>query len=210
MARYNETKDIGYISFLTNNHDMARLSHFYTEHELRLIYCMLFTMPGVPFLYYGDEIGMRFLPLPTKEGGYDRTGARSPMQWNHLPNAGFSKANKEDLYLPVDESLENRTLNDQLFDEASLLNHIKTLITLRHENECLRSVNNIKIIYASYDKKLFIYQRGNYYFVCNPSVYDEEFTLPTSAEYVYGVGEVELGDVNKINASSFAILREKQ
>jgi maltose alpha-D-glucosyltransferase/alpha-amylase len=206
MARYNETKDIGYISFLTNNHDMARLTHFYNEHELRLIYCMLFTMPGVPYLYYGDEIGMRFLPVPTKEGGYDRTGSRTPMQWNHNKNAGFSKANKKDIYLPVDEELDNRTVVDQLSDPNSLLNHIKTLIALRNDNPCLRSVNNIHIIYASYDKKLFIYQRDEFYFVCNPSVYEEQFSLPEEVEFVYGVGEAT---VNTIKPSSFAIFKRK-
>lgn len=206
MDRYNITKDIGYISFLTNNHDMARLTHFYNEHELRLIYCMLFTMPGVPFLYYGDEIGMRFLPVPTKEGGYDRTGSRTPMQWNHNKNAGFSKADKEDIYLPVDEELDNRTVIDQLADLNSLLNHIKTLIALRNDNPSLRSVNNINIIYASYDKKLFIYQRDEFYFVCNPSVYEEQFSLPEEVEFVYGVGEATS---NVIKPSSFAIFKRK-
>ncbi len=51
---------------------------------------MIFTMPGAPFLYYGDEIGMRYRWLPTKEGGYHRTGSRTPMQWDNGRNMGFS------------------------------------------------------------------------------------------------------------------------
>lgn len=45
-------------------------------------------MPGAPFIYYGDEIGMRYVErLVSKEGGYGRTGARSPMQWDSSKNA---------------------------------------------------------------------------------------------------------------------------
>lgn len=209
MYRYNETKDDGYISFLSCNHDMPRLTHFYTDHELRLIYCFLYTMPGVPFLYYGDEIAMRYLPLKTKEGGYHRTGARSPMQWDHSKNAGFSKANEKDIYLPIDNNLDNKTVSDQMNDKYSMLNHIKTLFKLRHENECLQSVNNINIIYASDNKKLFIYNRGDFYFVCNPSLYEEQFELPVEVEYIYGVGETILGDKKIIKPSSFAILKAK-
>lgn len=40
------------------------------------------TMPGIPFVYYGDEIGMEYIPdMPSKEGGFTRTGSRTPMQW---------------------------------------------------------------------------------------------------------------------------------
>ena len=48
-------------------------------------------MPGAPFIYYGDEIGMRSLEgLGSKEGGIGRTGSRTPMQWEPGPQAGFS------------------------------------------------------------------------------------------------------------------------
>ena len=210
MYRYNETKEDGYISFLTCNHDMARLSLFYNEEEIRLIYCFLFTMPGVPFLYYGDEINMSYLPLKTKEGGYHRTGSRSPMQWNHSKNAGFSTADEKDIYLPVDTNLGNKTVEDQIDDEKSLLNHVRKLLSLRHQNACLRSVNNIEIIFASEEKKLFIYKRGDFYFVCNPSYYEEHYSFPNSVEYIYGVGEtiVKNNDII-IKPNSFAILKIK-
>ena len=87
---YEDTKDKGYISMLTCNHDTIRPRYNLDEQELKLAYAVIFTMPGVPFLYYGDEIGMRYLDLPTKEGGYYRTGSRSPMQWDGSKNLGFS------------------------------------------------------------------------------------------------------------------------
>ena len=57
---------------------------------------LLFTLPGTPVLYYGDEIGMG-------DNIYlgDRDGVRTPMQWSSDRNAGFSRANSQRLYLPV-------------------------------------------------------------------------------------------------------------
>ncbi len=62
----------------------------------------------MPSLYYGDEIGMRYLPdLPNVEGAicsplYNRAGCRTPMQWDDGPNAGFSAAPADSLYLPIE------------------------------------------------------------------------------------------------------------
>jgi maltose alpha-D-glucosyltransferase/alpha-amylase len=64
--------------------------------QLRLIQSLLFTLPGSPIIYYGDEIGMGdSISLP------DRNGVRTPMQWSPGPNAGFSEAPTELLYAPV-------------------------------------------------------------------------------------------------------------
>ncbi|PJM78405.1 alpha-amylase family glycosyl hydrolase [Bifidobacterium scaligerum] len=94
----------GLFDLITCNHDTLRTAQRLTERELQVAYGMLFTMPGCPFLYYGDEIGMHYRPLPTKEGGYVRTGSRTPMQWDaKTPNLGFSAAaNAKALYLPVE------------------------------------------------------------------------------------------------------------
>ncbi|MDR1046896.1 MAG: hypothetical protein LBL64_03905, partial [Treponema sp.] len=102
LSWYESTKNDGFISLISGNHDTPRLSCNLSPGELALFYGFLFTMPGVPFLYYGDEIGMRYLDLPYKEGGYTRTGSRTPMQWTGGPNKGFSRAGADKLYLPVD------------------------------------------------------------------------------------------------------------
>ena len=59
-------------------------------------------MPGNPFIYYGDEIAMSFRSMASKEGGFTRTGSRTPMQWTSGDNMGFSSAPADKLYLPVD------------------------------------------------------------------------------------------------------------
>ncbi|MBQ1825929.1 MAG: hypothetical protein II113_04865, partial [Firmicutes bacterium] len=92
MDQYIKTAGKGYISLPMGNHDNARLGNRRTDKELEIIYAFGFTMPGVPFLYYGNEIGMRQLPndWPQVEGAYQpRNGARTPMQWSSGKNLGF-------------------------------------------------------------------------------------------------------------------------
>jgi len=64
--------------------------------KIELMYSLLFSLPGTPVLYYGEEIGMG-------DNFYlgDRNGVRTPMQWSPDRNAGFSRANPHKLYLPV-------------------------------------------------------------------------------------------------------------
>jgi maltose alpha-D-glucosyltransferase / alpha-amylase len=93
---------------------------------------LLFSLPGTPVLYYGDEIGMG-------DNIYlgDRNGVRSPMQWSADRNAGFSRANPQKLYLPViidpDYHAEAVNVEAQQNNPHSLLWWTKRLISLRKE-----------------------------------------------------------------------------
>lgn len=94
--------------------------------KIALMYSMLYTLPGTPVLYYGDEIGMGDnLALP------DRNGVRTPMQWDASLNAGFSSCAPDALYSPVidDPVYGYRQVNVQAqrADPASLLNQIRHL-----------------------------------------------------------------------------------
>ncbi|MDE7259504.1 MAG: glycosylase, partial [Lachnospiraceae bacterium] len=113
MPKYEAVKDKGLYCLITGNHDMVRAAYNLDERELKLAYAFLFTMPGAPFIYYGDEIGMRYLNLPGKEGGYTRTGSRTPMQWDTSRNYGFSEADVQILYLPTDTGGEAPTVEEQ-------------------------------------------------------------------------------------------------
>jgi len=100
---YAATRDHGFIAIPTGIMTVPRLGDGKDPRELDVAYAFLLTMPGVPFIYYGDEIGLRSVAgLPSKEGGFGRTGARTPMQWDASPNAGFSAASADRLYLPID------------------------------------------------------------------------------------------------------------
>jgi maltose alpha-D-glucosyltransferase/alpha-amylase len=121
----------------TANHDIPRPTCGRDEQEVRTIFAMLLTMPGVPFIYYGDEIGMDYIyPTPDKEGGtigtLQRSGSRTPLQWSKEKNAGFSTAPQEKLYLPIDPSPLRPDVATEEKDPASMLNFTRALLKLRH------------------------------------------------------------------------------
>jgi maltose alpha-D-glucosyltransferase/alpha-amylase len=95
-----------------------------------LLHSLLFSMPGTPILYYGDEIGMG-------DNIYlgDRNGVRTPMQWSGDRNAGFSAASPEALYSPVisDPVYGYQAVNveSQRRDQSSLFHWMKNMIRLR-------------------------------------------------------------------------------
>lgn len=166
---YYATRENGYLAIISGNHDTERISHYLSEQELRLAYAFILTMPGTPFMYYGDEIGMRYLPQPSKEGGFHRTGSRTPMQWNSsLANMGFSTAQKYQLYLDVDGSADAPNVHDQLQDPSSLLNWVKALNALRLQREDLQADTLLEIIVCRNDG-LLVYKRGNTYVAINPT-----------------------------------------
>lgn len=192
LKKYNSTKDKGYISFFTCNHDTPRMSRTFDERELKLANAFIFTMPGVPFLYYGDEIGMKFIEnLVSKEGGYSRTGTRTPMQWNNGKNLGFSDADANKLYLPVDNSSNAPTVEAQMNDDHSILSIVKTIIKLRHENEDLQADGDFKVLYAEKEKYPFIYQRGKFVIAVNPSGKTTSAPVACSGQSVFAIGECE-------------------
>lgn len=139
----------GMICIPSGNHDMGRLRERLGEEEIRLAFSFLLGMPGAPFLYYGDEIGMRQLSVRSVEGGYGRTGARSPMQWDDGVNAGFSAAPKEQLYIPIDEKEDRPTVKRQQADPESLYHTVRHLLAIRHEHKALQSDAQITFLTKS-------------------------------------------------------------
>jgi glycosidase len=103
------------------DHDYSRLaSGDRAVEQLGAAFTFLLTWGTGPSIYYGDEIGMRYLPdLPDHEGsicypGYNRAGCRTPMQCDESkPNAGFSDANPSALYLPQDPAPDRPTVAAQ-------------------------------------------------------------------------------------------------
>ena len=102
--------------------------------KIELLNSLLFTMPGTPILYYGDELGMG-------DNIYlgDRNGVRTPMQWTGDRNAGFSRAETARLYLPlnVDPVYGYQALNveAQLREPNSLLKWTKRILAVRKEHK---------------------------------------------------------------------------
>jgi maltose alpha-D-glucosyltransferase/alpha-amylase len=150
----------GYVSVPTGNHDLGRIRQGRTPEELKVIYAFILTLPGVPFIYYGDEIGMNYVQgLLSKEGGYNRTGARTPMQWDSSPKAGFSTAVEKLLYLPVDSSDDRPDVVSQQKDPDSLLNFCRRLIQLRRSNPALASDGELVPLFVKENRCPLVYER---------------------------------------------------
>ena len=144
---YEKSDKKGLICIPSGNHDMDRLARHLSVEEMKVAFAFLLTMPGAPFIYYGDEIGMRYVEnLISVEGGYGRTGSRSPMQWDNSTNAGFSLAPKENLYVPQDESQDRPTVENQIKDENSLWKEVQKLIKIRQENRTLQNLAEIEFL----------------------------------------------------------------
>jgi maltose alpha-D-glucosyltransferase/alpha-amylase len=103
------------------------------QRKIRLAHSLLFTLPGSPILYYGDEIGMGdniWLD--------DRNGVRTPMQWQAGPTAGFSEALPQQLYAPVIDSEiyspDKINVESERTHSDSLLNIIRHMIAIRKQH----------------------------------------------------------------------------
>jgi maltose alpha-D-glucosyltransferase/alpha-amylase len=163
MEQYTPTKGEGYISLPLGNHDNARLGNKRSVDDLEIIYAFGLTMPGVPFLYYGNEIGMRQMPSswPQVEGAYlPRNGARTPMQWTSGKNLGFSTASPDKLYLPVDTAKDAPNVETEEKDPNSLLNRTRRLIKLKHTEPALANYAEFVPLFAKENTYPFIYARA--------------------------------------------------
>lgn len=191
---YEKTERKGLICIPSGNHDMDRLARRLTVDERKIAFAFLLSMPGAPFLYYGDEIGMNYVEnLVSVEGGYSRTGSRSPMQWDESTNAGFSTASAERLYIPLDPRADRPTVSAQLADENSLYHEIKRLIGIRQSHAALQSNGEIEFVYAEKNAYPFAYLRSagdeKILVVLNPSAREVSFACafaPKESLYVFG------------------------
>ena len=102
--------------------------------KIMLANSLLFTLPGSPIIYYGDEIGMG-----DNIWLHDRNGVRTPMQWDESPNAGFSSAPARSVYLPIidDDTFGRRQVNvkKERNNPYSLWNAIRHLIEVRKAHQ---------------------------------------------------------------------------
>lgn len=208
LPQYESTKEDGLICWITGNHDVMRPRGNLSPQELKLAYAFLLTMPGVPQIYYGDEIGMRYLQVPTREGGYYRSGSRTPMQWKNGVNLGFSVCSPERLYLPVDGAPDAPTVAAEEADPDSLLHTVRALLALRRREPALRANAPFAVHFAREDSRLFVWRRGALYAAVNPGEGECAFGAPDVREtlFVIGACTAESGRV-RLGPQSFAVLR---
>ena len=183
---------------------MDRLARTLHGDELKVAFAFLLTMPGAPFIYYGDEIGLRYVEnLVSVEGGYSRTGSRSPMQWNHGVNFGFSNASPEKLYIPTDPEPNSPTAEDQINDPDSLYHEVKKIIAIRRANSALLSDGDIEFVSDGADGSPLAYIRSSadekILVVVNPA--DREAVLEVPGTWnvcLYTVGGIVKAEHGKL------------
>jgi glycosidase len=128
LLSYSEIPEMRFGTFLTN-HDMDRVMSqlFDDEQKMKAAASMLLTAPGVPFIYYGEEIGM--------QGDQSHEWVRRPMQWSNELNSGFSTGTP---WHPLGPAWEYYNVVDESGDVDSILAHYKKLIRIRNEHAALR------------------------------------------------------------------------
>ncbi len=170
--------------------------------RIELMNCLLFSMPGTPVIYYGDEIGMG-------DNFYlgDRDGVRTPMQWSPDRNAGFSNSNPHKLYLPVildpEYNYESVNVEMQRANTSSLFWFMKRMINMRKKYKAFGR-GDMKFIHSHNPKILAFtrsYEDETLLVIVNLSKYSQPAELDIS-EYK-GHVPVELFSKNK-----FPIIKE--
>lgn len=215
IENYERSERKGLICIPSGNHDMDRLARHIKGDNRRLAFAFLLSMPGAPYIYYGDEIGMNYVEgLASVEGGYGRTGSRSPMQWDTSENAGFSSAPSDRLYIPIDPSEDRPDAASQMKDEASLRSEVKRLIAVRQSHKALNNLGDIEFILNGAKEKPLAYTRSfdgeKIFVIINPS--DESCnvtSVPGLSDIIYKFGECSVTDTGcVIGPHSAAFIRQ--
>lgn len=193
------------------DHDFSRLACGpRTAEQLPAAFTFLLTWGSIPSIYYGDEIGMRYLEgAPEKEGSiwtptYNRAGCRTPMQWdNALPNAGFSNAPAQSLYLPQDPDDNRPTVAAQMEDPHSLLHFVQGLVQLRQSTRALGAASSRRVLSVGYP---LVYVRNETHLVVvnplrRPTHVKLESLAGSTARHLFGHGVGVDQDV--VHASGF-------
>jgi glycosidase len=134
-------------NYVLGNHDESRLASRYGPVQARVAAMLLLTLRGTPTLYYGDEIGMADVPIPTEQQqdpwgrrvpGLGRDPCRTPMQWSPELHAGFSSPQTPQLWLPLDTNYQEVNVEYELADPLSILNLYRRLLAYRRATPALQ------------------------------------------------------------------------
>jgi alpha-amylase len=133
LQDYNNYSFQQFGTFLTN-HDQNRVMDYFLNDlgKAKMAAAMYLTFPGVPFIYYGEEVGMNGVVDPSPN--YDK-GRRRPMQWDATPNAGFTTGTP---WYGINSNSTTYNVSNELKDSTSLLRWYQKLIALRNQESSIR------------------------------------------------------------------------
>jgi alpha-glucosidase len=153
----------GWPNWVLGNHDQPRIAGRVGPDQARIAAMLLLTLRGTPTIYYGDEIGMPQMPIPPDRVrdpfernvpgiGCGRDGARTPMQWDATPHAGFSRVEP---WLPVATGFGRDNVERERLDPTSIYNLYRQLIAVRRRSPALL-VGHYRPIVTNGDLLLFV------------------------------------------------------
>jgi alpha-glucosidase len=156
----------GWPNWVLSNHDQKRIATRVGAAEARVAAMLLLTLRGTPTLYYGSEIGLEDVPIPSDRVqdpweknepglGFGRDPARTPMPWDGSENAGFSTATP---WLPLNPDWRERNVERLSADPTSILNLYRRLIALRRSHPALSRGD---YVHAHVEGDLYAYERRN-------------------------------------------------
>lgn len=187
-----------FATFLTN-HDQNRVMNELNadENAVKVAATVLLTSPGVPFIYYGEEIGM--------EGRKPDERIRTPMQWDDVQGGGFTSGQA---WEPFSDNLNTNTVAAMDDDPGSLLNHYRALIHLRNDHAALRTgetallkggnLNVYAVLRYTEDETLVVVVNLGTETVTDYALETSlgPFTGEVEASVLFGVGEVSAPAIN--------------
>jgi alpha-glucosidase len=132
----------GWPNWVLGNHDRPRIASRVGREQARVAAMLLLTLRGTPTVYYGDELGLPHVPIPPDRVqdpfeknvpgiGVGRDGARTPMQWDTSPHAGFSTIEP---WLPLTNDWHSENIENQTRDATSFYNLYRRLIACRRKS----------------------------------------------------------------------------
>jgi alpha-glucosidase len=139
---YTHLPPHGWPAWVLSGHDTSRLASRTEGEQTRNAVMLLCTLRGTPIFYYGEEVGMRGVPIPPEHArdpqgkriGRNRDPERTPMQWNHGTHSGFSTAVP---WLPIGDDAAAANVAAQSDDPHSLLSLYRRLVALRRAHPVL-------------------------------------------------------------------------
>jgi alpha-glucosidase len=153
----------GWPNWVLGNHDRPRVASRVGPDQARVAAMLLLTLRGTPTVYYGDEIGLSQVAIPPDRVrdpfeknvpglGLGRDGARTPMQWDAGPFAGFSTVEP---WLPLADNHQAENVANHRGDKTSIFNLYRRLLDLRRKSPAL-TIGSYRPLAASGDLLVFI------------------------------------------------------
>ena len=201
IAEYHSALPVfAWPNWVVGNHDRPRVASRVGRAQARVAVMLLLTLRGTPTLYYGDEIGMTNVDIPPEQAqdplarripgqGFGRDPARTPMQWDGSPNAGFTTA---DPWLPVAPDFAAVNVEREAADPYSMLTLHRLLLEIRRDPAL--SIGRYEPVAAEGDLLAYRREHGSsrYLVALNLGEADQQFTAPGALDGAAVVLSTEL------------------